>query len=325
MRSAKSWLLILVLLNSVRPFASGVNSEKTSNQDTSAFVSPFLEKNERCFKCHGQSKYEYTNDNLGRQVKAMMFSERVISRNDFYRSNHKSFSCTDCHSEDYSKFPHPGELRMEQQYNCIDCHGGDEKFAQYKFEAIESEYQSSVHFKLEEEGFTCWKCHNPHTYKISVRNNINLKETILYDNNICLNCHANYDRFQLLSEREEVNILAKHDWLPNQSTHFKSVRCIECHSEVNNDVPVSHLINPKEKAVRKCNECHSQNSLLMSSLYKFQLKEQRKDGFFNGVILNESYVIGANRNQYLNIFSLIIFGIVILIIGGHIFFRLIRK
>jgi predicted CXXCH cytochrome family protein len=325
MRSAKYWLLILVLLNSVRPFASGATSERPSSQDTSSFVSPFLEKNERCFKCHGQNKYEYTNENLGRQVKAMMFSERIINRNDFYRSNHRSFSCTDCHSEDYTKFPHPGELRMEQQYNCIDCHGGDEKFAQFKFEAIEAEYQASIHFKLEEEGFTCWKCHNPHTYKISVRNNLNLKETILYDNNICLNCHANYNRFQLLSEREEVNILAKHDWLPNQSTHFKSVRCIECHSEVNNDVPVSHLINPKEKAVRKCNECHSQNSLLMSSLYKFQLKEQRKDGFFNGIILNESYVIGANRNQYLNIFSLIIFGIVILIIGGHIFFRLIRK
>jgi hypothetical protein len=325
MRSAKSWLLILVLLNSVRLFAIGATNERPSNQDTAVFVSPFLEKNERCFKCHGQSKYEYTNDNLGRQVKAMMFSERIINRNDFYRSNHKSFSCTDCHSEDYTKFPHPGELRMEQQYNCIDCHGGDEKFAQFKFEAIEAEYQSSIHFKLEDEGFTCWKCHDPHTYKISVRNTINLKETILYDNNICLNCHANYNRFQLLSEREEVNILAKHDWLPNQSTHFKSVRCIECHSEINNDVPVSHLINPKEKAVRKCNECHSQNSLLMSSLYKFQLKEQRKDGFFNGIILNESYVIGANRNEYLNIFSLIIFGIVILIIGGHIFFRLIRK
>ena len=32
--------------------------------------------------------------------------------------------------------------------------------------------------------------------------------------------------------------------------------------------------------------------------------------FFNGIILNESYVIGANRNEYLNIFSLIIFGFV---------------
>jgi hypothetical protein len=63
----------------------------------------------------------------------------------------------------------------------------------------------------------------------------------------------------------------------------------------------------------------------MSSLYKFQSKEQRKDGFFNGIILNQSYVIGANRNEYLNILSLLIFGAVILITGGHIYFRLTKK
>jgi len=325
MRFIRSWLLIPVLLLSVRPAVYGLNREASSDQDTSTFVSPFQEQNERCFICHGQGKYEYTNENLGRQVKALMFSERVINRTGFYNSNHKSFSCTDCHSEDYTSFPHDGQLRMEQQYNCIDCHGGDEKFAQYSFEAIEAEYQASVHFKLVEEGFTCWKCHDPHSYKISVRNSNNLKETILYDNNICLNCHANFSHFQLMSDREEINILSKHEWLPNQASHFKSVRCIECHTEVNKDIPVSHLINPKEKAVRKCNECHSQNSLLMSSLYKFESKEQRKDGFFNGIIMNQSYVIGANRNEYLNIFSLIILGLVILVIGGHIFFRLIRK
>jgi hypothetical protein len=324
MRSIRSWMLIPLLLISIRPIANGFNGRLPLNQDTSTFVSPFYGENERCFKCHGQSIYEYTNENLGRQVKALMFSERVISRNKFYDSNHKNFSCTDCHSVDYTTFPHPGELRMEQQYNCIDCHGGDDKFAKFNFEAIEADYQASVHFKLEEGGFTCWKCHNPHNYKISARNSSNMKETVLYDNNICLNCHANFSNFQLLTDRDEINILAKHDWLPNQGSHFKSVRCIECHSEVNNNVLVSHLINPMGKAVKKCNECHSQNSLLMASLYKFESKEQRKDGFFNGIILNESYVIGANRNEYLNIFSLIIFGILILIIGGHIFFRLAR-
>ncbi|MCX6333336.1 MAG: cytochrome c3 family protein [Bacteroidia bacterium] len=325
MISNKSWLLLPVLLISVRSTAIGIDTPISSNQDTTAFVSPFQEDNERCFKCHGQSIYEYTNENLGRQVKALMFSERIIERKNFYGSNHKSFSCTDCHSEEYTSFPHSGQLRMEQQYNCIDCHGGDEKFAKFNFEAIEADYQASVHFKLEEGGFTCWKCHNPHEYKISARNSNNLKETILFDNNICLNCHANFSHFQLLTNRDEINILAKHDWLPNQSSHFKSVRCIECHAEVNNNVLISHLINPKEKAVRKCNECHSQNSLLMSSLYKFESKEQRKDGFFNGIIMNESYVIGANRNEYLNVFSLIIFGLVILIICGHLFFRLRKK
>jgi Cytochrome c3/Cytochrome c554 and c-prime len=299
--------------------------EMIDSQDTVAFVSPFYEDNERCFKCHGQGSYEYTNENLGRQVKALMFSERVVDRDKFYQSNHRSFSCTDCHAAGYTTFPHAGELRMEQSFNCIDCHGGDDMFAKFLFEEIEAEYMGSIHFKLEEEGFTCWKCHGPHDYKISIRDATNIKEAILYDNNICLRCHANFDRFQLLSDREEINILQSHEWLPGQESHFKSVRCIECHTEINDTVLVSHLIKPKEEAVQRCNECHSQNSMLMSTLYKFQSKEQREDGFFNGIILNQSYVIGANRNEYLNNLSLGILAGILVVIGVHIFFRMTGK
>lgn len=320
-------LILLVLVSCSSVTSAGIFRLRTANnttQDTLSFVSPFDEDNNRCFKCHGQAKYEYTNETLGRQVKAHMFSERIVLRDEFYRSNHKTFSCTDCHSEEYVNFPHPGELRMAQNYNCIDCHGGDEKYAQYHFEGIDSAYQQSAHYKLEEDGFSCWKCHDPHTYKISVRNKDNLKETIAYDNAICLNCHSDFNRYQLLTDKEEINIIRKHDWLPNQTSHFANVRCIECHTQINNKIPVSHLIKPKTEAVKLCNECHSQNSILMASLYKFESKAQRRDGFFNGIILNESYVIGANRNEYLNLLSLVIFLGVLGVIGVHILFR-IRK
>jgi hypothetical protein len=307
--------------------ASGLRlpENESGSQDTSSFVSPFYEDNERCFKCHGQSTYQYTNDITGRTIKAAMCSERIVSRDKFYNSNHRSFSCTDCHSDEFTTFPHPSELLMEQNYECIDCHGGDEKFAKFNFEEIESEYQQSIHYKLEDGAFSCWKCHGPHDYRISVRNSVNIKETILYDNNICLYCHANYSHFQLLSDKEEINILQKHDWLPNQELHFKNVRCIECHAKRNDTLLVSHLIKPKEEAVKRCNECHSQNSLLMSTLYKFQSKEQRKYGFINGTILNQSYVIGANRNKYLNNVSLVLFAVIIIVIGVHIFYRIIKK
>lgn len=302
-----------------------IQTDTTAVGDTAAYVSPYAEQNENCLKCHGQAKYEYTNETLGRQVKAMMCSERIVRRDEFYGSNHKSFSCTDCHSFEYETFPHPGTLRMEAKLNCIDCHGGDENYAQYHFEAIDSAYRESVHFKLEPEGFSCWKCHDPHTYRINIRNNENLKEAIRYDNAICLRCHSNYDQFQLLTDREEINILNTHSWLPNQASHFASVRCLECHTKVNERMPVAHQIQTKDKAVRLCNECHSQNSILMASLYKFQSKEQRRDGFFNGVILNQSYVIGANRNEYLNTVSILIFLGVLGVIGVHVFFRLKKK
>ena len=320
-RSLLRYILLISILYPFRLSASDPSDVNTYSADTVTYQSPFFEDNERCLKCHGQRTYEYQNENLGRNVKGLMLKERIVNREKFYNSNHKSFSCTDCHSEGYLSFPHPGELRMEQMYNCIDCHGGDEKFAQYHFEEIEAEYQNSVHYKLEEEGFTCWKCHGPHDYKISIRNTSNLSETILYDNNICLNCHSNFDHFTLLSDRQEINILEKHEWLPNQEAHFKSVRCIECHTKVNDTILVAHMVRPVEYAVKGCNECHSQNSLLMSSLYKFKSREQRQDGFLNGVILNESYVIGANRNEYLNLVSIIIFALIIIVIGIHIFFR----
>ena len=84
------------------------------------------------------------------------------------------------------------------------------------------------------------------------------------------------------------------------------------------------MILPKTQAVRKCNECHSQNSILLTTLYKFQSQEQRKIGFLNGIMLNQSYVIGANRNSILNIISLVIFGMTLIGIVIHIILR-IRK
>jgi len=293
--------------------------------DTARFVSPFHEQNELCFKCHGQDRYEYANENLGTVVKDIMCTDRIIGRESFYESNHRSFACTDCHSSDYEVFPHPGELRMELKYNCLDCHGGDEAFAAYSFEEIDAEYRESVHYRLEEYGFTCWSCHDPHSYMIKTRNSSNLRETILYDNNICLKCHSDLSRIRLMAEEGEADIVNKHDWLPNQASHFRSVRCIECHTRISDSILVAHQIVKKEEAVKLCNECHSQNSLLMASLYKFKSREQRRDGFLNGIILNESYVIGANRNKYLNILSIVIFIAVFAVIGVHIFFRVIKK
>lgn len=284
------------------------------------------EGNENCLKCHGQSKYGYKNTESGQEVFKRMYSETIISRDLFYESNHKQFKCTDCHSEDYDTFPHPGRLRMESKYLCIDCHGDDPKYAKFKFEKIESEFQSSVHSTKHSEDFTCWMCHNPHTYKISARTDEKIKDIVAYDNAICLDCHSNISRYELLTDKVNPNILKKHEWLPNQALHFKNVRCIECHAIVNDSLLVSHNIQPKSKAVKRCVECHSTNSILMASLYKYKVKEGRsKAGFYNGVIMNESYLIGANRNYYLGILSLVMFCCVVAGIAIHATLRIIKR
>lgn len=283
-------------------------------------------ENQKCFHCHGNSFYYYYNDWVEREVRERMNPYFVIDSAQFYQSNHKTFLCTDCHSSDYETFPHDGLLRMEPKFTCLDCHGGDETYAQYQFEKIEEEFQQSVHSTLHSDDFTCWMCHNPHTYKINARNNNNINKVIMYDNSICLSCHADIDKYQLISKLTNPNVLVTHEWLPNQALHFSKVRCIECHTEVDKDILIAHNVQPKEMAVRKCVECHSQNSLLMATLYKFESVEKRDNlGFFNATILGDHYIIGANRNYYLNVASLIIFGFVLMGIFIHAILRFITK
>jgi len=283
-------------------------------------------ENQKCFQCHGDRFYSYYNDWVEKDVRERMNPYFIVDSAQFYQSNHKTFLCTDCHSSDYEDFPHDGLLRMEPKFTCLDCHGGDETFAQYHFEKIEEEFQASVHSTLHSDDFTCWMCHNPHSYKINARNNKNINELIVYDNSICLNCHADIDKYQVISKLTNPNILETHEWLPNQALHFSKVRCIECHTEVDKDILIAHKVQPKEMAVRKCVECHSQNSLLMATLYKFESFEKRNNlGFFNATMLGEHYIIGANRNYYLNVVSFIVFGFVLMGIIIHALIRFITK
>ncbi len=320
----KSWVFITLFLSCCH-LLQGQEAEDTVSQQNQ-WTSEYVDENEQCFRCHGQSQYTLYDNISEREMSKRMHECWVINREAFYSSNHKSFACIDCHNPDFSTFPHPLELRTEELFSCIDCHGNDETYAAYHFEQIAEEYAMSIHAEFEEEGFSCWKCHNPHTYRISIRNTTNLGETIAYDNSICLDCHSNFSCFDYLIEWEEVDIIEKHDWLPNQTMHFANVRCIECHTRVNNDILVAHHLVPKEEAVKCCVECHSKESRLLSTLYKFKAKEQRtKAGFLNGVILEESYVIGATENIYLNTISLVIFLLTIAGVAIHIFCRISMK
>ena len=296
------------------------------SQEQEEVVFEYAEENQQCLKCHGHKTYYYHNDWTERDIKERMNPYFIIDSAMYYESNHKTFRCTDCHSSEYEEFPHSGELRMEEKYTCLDCHEGDEDYEDFHFERIDEEFHASVHSAKHSEDFTCWMCHNPHSYKINARSNENILETIRYDNDICLTCHADIDKYQLISNLVNPNILDKHDWLPNQALHFLNVRCIECHAEIHDDIMIAHNVQPKDKAVKRCVECHTQNSLLLASLYKYQVVETRnKLGFFNSAILRNSYIIGANRNFYLNKISLILFGFVLFGIFVHATLRIVKR
>lgn len=291
-------------------------------------VSEYAEENENsCLHCHGESLYSFENEWTEEMDTRIMNPFYRVDREEFYQSNHYNFRCTDCHSSDYEAFPHSGELRMEPAYTCMDCHEGDDDYAHFKFEVIQEEFEKSVHYEGYEFTFSCWKCHNPHSYKTMVRDsNSRLLEVIEVSNSMCLECHDGGDKYLVIKNEEIPSMTESHKWLPNQKQHFKKVRCLECHVPVGEKLLVGHNIMPKEQAVRRCVECHSSNSLLMATLYKHNnIENRKKAGFLNAVILNESYVIGANRNYVLNLISIVVFGFTMLIIIFHVILRIRSK
>jgi hypothetical protein len=313
--------MLLVLLAGTA-WMSGQETDTSKIKASYHEVNYFVEDNEGCLKCHGEITYTLEDTLYGMSAVKRMLPGNRIDRDEYYTSVHKSFSCTDCHDYGFYTFPHTLESRLTEHMNCIDCHGYDETYAHYRFEEIEMEYAESIHNK---DGFSCWSCHDPHSYRAFIRNAEDIKEAIQYDNNICLSCHGDYDKFLSLSDREEINIMDTHDWLPNQTAHFAGVRCIECHTEISDSVLVAHKVLPGSEAVRNCAECHSADSRLMLTLYKFQSKEERKMGFINGVILNDSFVIGTTRIPLLDRISLIILLLTVLGIGVHVFIRILHR
>lgn len=297
------------------------NAQETQKEKTF----PNAAYNHQCFKCHGKKFFSFYNDVTEQQVMKRMNPYYVIDSSAFYSSNHHALQCTDCHDGGYLKFPHDGHLQMNPMPTCIDCHSGDEVTAKFHFDEIKKEFDTSVHKKMY-SNFQCSMCHDPHRYIVMARRDKNIKKVIIYDNEMCLSCHSNLVTYKVLSDSAPKNISAAHDWLPNQIVHFQNVRCLDCHVEVQNDSMVDHKILPKAQAVKNCVECHSKNTILMASLYKFESRQSRSEiGFLNATILNNSYVISANSNPDLNNISLIIFGLALLIIIIHSILRIISK
>jgi len=301
--------IVMVFFLSFAPPGISKNNNQTSKSDS-------LTGNKYCLQCHGNMYYGLKNPETGKVHRKMMSINCVIDTSVFKKSNHRKFQCTSCHSDEFKKFPHSEKALLEEIGSCVECHSGDSVATAYKFDLIDIDFQKSVHAKKHGENFTCWMCHEAHSYKVNAT-------TVEYDNSMCLSCHANTKKYNLILNKNNPNILEKHEWLPNQQIHFQNVRCIECHARVNDSILVAHNIQPKSKAVKLCVECHSTNSLLQQTLYKYQSKQQiSRNGYFNAAILNKSYVIGANRNYYLNVASIII---LIIVLGGiaiHTFLRI---
>ncbi|HSD39215.1 MAG TPA: cytochrome c3 family protein [Rhodocyclaceae bacterium] len=253
-----------------------------------------IEKNRvanlKCFSCHEPAALEHPPQ-AGLDMKKLRAAVR--DPDVFKGSDHGRLACTKCHNEGYDDFPHAEDAK-DNTGTCTDCHSK-------KAAKIEEEFEQSVHAKRMADTFTCTNCHNPHLMRIAAKL-ADPKKIVDQDNRVCLGCHDSDETFAKYApeKKERPPIDDIHSWLPNARMHWKAVRCVECHTPLSTE-GISHVILDKTKAERKCVACHSANSALMVRLYRHLAKdEQQKYGFLNSVILSNSYVIGATRNQKLD-------------------------
>ena len=306
----------LIILISLLFFAS-------SHLNAQSYQDP---QHHACLKCHSNQSYSFHNDVTDKEVKRLMNPYYVLDTFAISAGVHKSFDCTDCHSSEYEVYPHQATLKLEPLSSCLDCHGGDESYAKYKFEEIQAEVEKSVHHKVYGENFSCSKCHNQHTYAATARNSDNVLEIVDYSNKLCLSCHNDMKKYKLISGHNNPKLVEVHDWLPNQALHFQHVRCIECHTEVVDSLMVSHNILSKDHAVKKCVECHSADSRLKASLYKYEnLRKRSENGGLSTVLTNSSYVIGTHQSPFLKLLSILIFLATLAGVIIHSIFRILKK
>jgi formate-dependent nitrite reductase cytochrome c552 subunit len=192
MKTPTCWIALLLLALNL---TLGAQVEDTTKLKSSYYeVNDYVDDNEACLNCHGEIKYILVDEAGDRTATKRMAPSKIVDRDKFYASEHKSFACADCHSYEFTTFPHSMDTRFEEKLLCMDCHGYDESFAQYHFEEIEMEFSESIHNIAD---FNCWSCHDPHSYKAFMRTADDIAEAILFDNSMCLRCHADFDRFEV--------------------------------------------------------------------------------------------------------------------------------
>ena len=253
--------------------------------------------NADCLSCHSRQGIE----SPPRQGMDMaLLAKLLVEQQRFEHSDHGKMACKDCHTDAYVPYPHLPNAK-KQIKGCVECH-------QNPARTIQPEFKASAHFKEHSDRFTCLSCHDSHTMRKASR----LETAHLaarQDNAMCRSCHDDDARYSALKlpgskpQSRRPDMAETHDWLPNLDLHLAATRCIDCHSPAADAGALSHEVQGKDKALRRCEACHGSDTELARRLYKRMLldKPGSEGGFANAALLSEIYVVGANRNAWLEL------------------------
>ncbi len=278
-----------------------------------SYIQLKINREKMCLSCHLEDKTKKT-----KYSKTLIYYENSVHGKALNNGVEEAPSCTNCHgthnlqkasdtTSTINKFKIPKV--------CGQCHIG-----------ITYEYNNSTHgralLQKNPDVPSCTYCHGEHnvkkvenlTERVFTQNHLSKLTTIKTKMHYCVDCHTNK---KLAEKYKLLTISEAHSWLPNIAKHYETVRCVDCHSSY---LPpnLSHNILPPQKTIKKCEECHSKNSVLITKLYKHKQKmSKEKFGFINGTLLSDAYVIGSTRNVFLDTLSIILFSVTVIILILH--------
>lgn len=281
-------------------------------------------KRMRCLACHVGANQHMLDG------KPNQSSSSTIDIAKFREADHGKLECSECHTKGFDIFPH----RAAKTETCMGCHPRKEEHAAddkpYEFDRIREEFEQTVHFTeyqhadekccgtatknqlpgtsparsdreaiTASERFTCEHCHEPHYFKATRR--ITQPHFIrANDNGPCLHCHMDGSSVTL-RDPATPNLLEAHAYLPHAKLHIDGTRCIDCHTTVTK--AVTHDLPEGKAADQGCNTCHSIDSVLLRRLYRYAELREPKLGFSNSRMLEDAYVMGANRNLWTDVLA----------------------
>ncbi len=293
----------------------GRGAEEASSSPPSSADQQTKEANAKCLACHSEA-------GLNNPPRADMHLEGLanllISAERFEKSVHGEEACKDCHGDSYVQYPHVANSRYQIKM-CPECHksAGRRKF---------NEFKQTLHYINHPHNFSCVSCHNPHTLQRAKQLG-SAKRLIAQDNGMCRDCHDSDQRYGQFTTRPRPDLVEVHKWQPNPELHWKSVRCIDCHTPPSERGGTSHVILGKDKAERDCVVCHSATSSLRTRLYRYFAEQGQIEqaGFLNGAVLSEAYVVGATRNIWLDRATWVITGLLLAGIVVHGLLRIVAS
>ncbi|MCC6526397.1 MAG: hypothetical protein IT373_27365 [Polyangiaceae bacterium] len=245
-----------------------------------------------CLSCHGEQ--DAVREDPGERKASVYVDQQGLAE-----SEHREMVCGDCHARSFAVDPHPPARRAD----CRDCHVVNEtREGGVAFKDIAEDFEQSVHAQKSAE-FRCVHCHDAHTLQLPTT-----RARLFEHNKVCLHCHADEARFQKLVDKAPPDLDEAHAWLPNRDLHWQTVRCLDCHTGY--DAPLaSHLILPKEEAVKNCEACHAETPTQLLRRYRDRGDgDVDKLGFLNARLIDDAYVIGATRNGLLDALMIIVIG-----------------